>query len=230
MIDDDALTVNDGSLSHGEPEKVLPAHRVDEIVKREKVRAADRATAEAELRHKAQIEQLMAQQSGSNFDASSLKNEIKQEFMQEMEQQRREAEETYVRGELDKKAQQYHLKMGKGSELFEDFKEITSDFEPQSFPNAVFLATEMENTPEIMYELAKNPSKLLEIEQLAERAPQMAKKLLAKLGQSISANLQAKQNVPDVPAPLSRLKSSTVGVDTGKKTVQDLRKNPSLRA
>lgn len=225
----DELAVNDGSITSGEPEKVLPAHRVDEIVKREKARAAEKARAEAEAIHKMEIERLMSNQA-TPVDTSVIKKEVYEELMQDLVKERQEAEQAYLRSELEKKAQQYHLKMGKGSELFEDFNEIIGDFQHDSFPNAVFLATEMENTPEVMYELAKNPSKLLEIEQLAEKAPNLARKQLAKLGQSISANIEAKQSVPNVPAPLSRVKSSTVGVDTGKKTVRDLRTEPWLKA
>jgi len=211
-------------------EKMLTASQVNEIVKREKAKAAQNARAETEAR--------LAQQMGSvnlnsGFDPAALKEELGKEiygkFMQDLqehqEKTRRKEQEKHLKGIADK----YYLKMGKGSQLFEDFNEILGDFEPDKFPETVMLAAEMEHTPEIMYELANNPSKLQEIEFLAQRSPRLAMKQLEKLQSSIGKNLEAKANVASAPAPLSRLKSSSVGADTGKMSMRDLKKASYLR-
>jgi len=85
------------------------------------------------------------------------------------------------------------------------------------------LAAQMENTPEIMYELANNPSKLLEIDGLAKTSPKLATKQLERLSKSIANNLEAKTNNVSAPPPLSKLKSSSVGMDSGKMTLKDFK-------
>jgi hypothetical protein len=80
-----------------------------------------------------------------------------------------------------------------------------------------------------MYELQKNPHKLAQIDMMAKTDPDMAREMMQNLSKSISENKQAMQSNPGVKEPLSRLKSSTVGADTGIKSLRDLKKSPLLR-
>ena len=58
-----------------------------------------------------------------------------------------------------------------------------------------------------MYELARNPSKLVEIENLIRNgAEKLAKKELEKLSHSISKNIEAKNQAQNIPPPLSKVK------------------------
>jgi hypothetical protein len=57
----------------------------------------------------------------------------------------------------------------------------------------------------------------------------MAKKQLERLAKSINANLDAKQNNVNAPPPLSQVKTSSVGVDSNKMTLKDLKNAKWLR-
>jgi hypothetical protein len=120
--------------------------------------------------------------------------------------------------------------MGQGKDRYSDFDEVMTDFEPTAFPQVALLAAHLENTPDVMYELAKNPNKLVQINTLAERSPKMAERMLKELSDSIIKNQEAVENTVLPKAPLSRLKSSTtVGADTGKMTVRDFKNQDWLK-
>lgn len=212
-------------------EKSLTTSQVNDIVKREKARAAERARQEAEAIHRDELEKLRLEKAGDapGIDTSAIEERVYNKFMGDLKQHHEENERLAREAELKQVADQYYLKMGKGSQLFENFNEVMGDFEPAQFPNAVMLAAGMDNTPEIMYELANNPTKLQQIDSLAQKSPQLAKKELERLSQSINQNLQAKNNNVDAPAPLSRLKSSSVGADNGKMSLNDYKNAPWLR-
>jgi len=120
-------------------------------------------------------------------------------------------------------AQQYFGKMAQGKDMFEDFEAITADFNPAEFPQLVFLANQMDNTPAIIYELRKNPGKLADLAVLIEKSPNMARNELSKLSESIKRNDEAKRNLQEPQDPLNRLKPSPVGTDNGTKSVRDFK-------
>jgi gas vesicle protein len=208
--------------------------QLEDIVKREKARAADSARQKMEAQHREEMDRLKAEMGNKapmsgEIDTDSIENKVYDRFLGDLQKHREEAERERLESELKSKADQYHLKMGKGSQLFEDFNETVADFNPADFPSTVFLAAEMENTPELIYELAKHPEKLQQIDYLAKQSPAMAKKQLQRLSDSIKQNLEAKNNNVSAPPPLSRLKSSTVGADSGKMSLKDMKSAPWLR-
>jgi hypothetical protein len=227
-----ALTTEPGQPT----EKLVPQSQVNEVVKREKAGVAERVRREMEAKHREELDKVRSELQGQSMTGSSpeididgIEKRIYEKFVTDLEARRDALEEEKQQRELKHRADSYHLKVSKGSEIFDDFNEVMGDFEPHAFPNAALLAESLPNTAEIMYELAKNPSKLLEINELADKSPKLAMKQLQKLSQSIEANVAAKQNNVSAPAPLSRLKSSTVGVDNGKLGLQDLKQQDWLR-
>lgn len=212
-------------------EKMFNAHQVEDIVKREKFRAAEQARLKAEAKHKEELDKLQGSQSqgGQQIDENAIQDKIYDRFLDDLKQHQEQLEIDNEKGRLKKIADQYYLKMGKGSELFSDFNEVIKGFDASAFPNAVLAAAEMDDTPEVMYELVNNPSKLQLIDSLAQRSPELAKKELQRISSSIKQNLEAKQNHASAPAPLSRPKSSTVGADNGKMTLKDYKNAPWLR-
>lgn len=213
----------------------LSQQQVNDIVKREKAQAGDRVRREMEAQHRQELEKVRAESAGNQpagqgqVDPEAIKQQVYDQFMQDLKYHRDELAKQEEEKQLRALADQYHLKMGKGSQLFDDFNEVMGDFKPAEFSNTAMLAAQMENTPEIMYELANNPGKLAEIEGLAEKSPTMAKKQLERLAKSINANLEAKQNNVNAPPPLSQVKSSSVGVDSNKMTLKDLKNAKWLR-
>jgi len=108
---------------------------------------------------------------------------------------------------------------------------VTADFNPAAYPQVTILAAQMDNLPDIMYELAGNPSKLTHLHVLALTNPPLARKEMTKLSQSIKQNSDAVATNTKSPAPLGKLKSSAqAGQDTGKRTISDMRKDSRFRA
>lgn len=222
-------------------EKMLPVSRVNEIVKREKLEAAERARAEmeAEYQRKLGAMQPHAQanppqmQSGVGgmqaVDMDSITRQVREQLMAEHKREQEEVQRKQHQQQMEQIADSFFNKLSSGKEMYPDFEEVVKGFNPAAFPQLVFLAAEMENTPDVIYELAKNPHKLATIDYLAQRDPNAAKMQLAKLSDSIAQNQQAVAQAKNANAPLSRLKSSTVGADTGVMSLSDLKKAPWLR-
>lgn len=233
-MDDIEASGIEAPASDNGTEKTLTTSQVNDIVKREKAHALERGRQQAQAEYQAELEKVRAESSGKppatdGPDTSEIEKRVYEKFMQDLQKHRDDVEKEAQERELKSIADQYYLKMGKGSQMFEDFNDVMGDFEPDKFPNAVMLAASMENTPEIMYELANNPSKLLEIDSLARTAPKLAQKQLERLSKSISQNLEAKNNNVSAPPPLSKIKSSSVGMDSGKMTLKDFKNAPWLK-
>lgn len=233
MTDETALDLDGASEpvqnENIESEKTLPVSRVEELVKKAKLKGRDSMTAE--------LEALKAENAALKNSAGSMggmqnpidKEAIKNEVLEQLRQEYTNASEKRAQEELDKEAQRvaqnYHARMDTGKESFEDFDDVMADFNPAAFPNLVYLAQEVDNTPAVMYELMKNPSKLAAVTIMSERDPRAAQNMIAKISASIKANEQAKAEEKDVAPPLARLSSSPTGQDSGKpSTVRDFKK------
>lgn len=224
-------------------EKMLPQSQVNDIVKREKAQVAERVRREmeAEMAQKMQPQQMGGMSQGPDMDA--IKQEVLNHIMQKAQemdaQEEKKAQEAHAakeREDLQRAADDFYLKMGAGKDKYSDFEEVMQDFEPHAFPRVAFLAAENGSdgqpldTAGIMYELARNPTKLTHLNDLAMHSPKMAKKEMEKLSQSIVKNQQAVQGNVSPREPLPRLKSSSsVGADTGEMTLRDYKNADWLR-
>ena len=211
-------------------EKTLTQSQVNAIVQREKERAGEKARREAEEIYKQQLAQAgqqtqQAQKSGALDDnADSIYQKVQERFMQEMQQRQQETEMQNV-------ANKYLQQMQSGKDAYEDFNEVTADFDPTEFPQLVYLVAGLDNAAEVIYDLSKNPAKLATMDLLASRAPKKAQAELMKLATSIKDNRQAARDADEqsVDAPLDRLQPSRVGTGNGKLSIADLRRQPWLR-
>lgn len=238
--EDDVEIVEEQAIENIEPkkkEKMLSVERVNEIVKKEKLIAAEKARQEvvAEYAKKMEAEELQEQESqGQNmrelpsiggmqsFDPSDIKAQIMQQLAEEAQEER-------YKNEVLELVQTFSSKMDAGKDLYPDFDDVTADFNPASFPQLVVLAGKMDNAADVMYELAKNPQKLANIDYFAQRDPKLAKSMLSKLSDSIAQNQEAANKARNTSAPLSRIKSSTVGADNGAMAIRDYKKASWLR-
>lgn len=151
---------------------------------------------------------------------------MKREMQANQEAQQKEA----LQREVEQVANQYYSKMAQGKELYDDFEEITAEFDPAAFPSLIYLANEADNTPAIIYELQKNPAKLTHLATLVDRSPQMARNEIAKLSRSIKANQQAIKEDKEAQEPLNRMQPSKVGTDSGNlESVRDYKNASFLR-
>jgi len=225
------------------PEKMLPASRVNELVQKAKRQGAkkmqeqlDAATQELEQLKAQQAQQQpqeQAQQQPPMQQQGVNAEQIQQQVMQMLMKQQQEAEQKrqseQLEQEVNEVAQQYFGKMAQGKELYEDFEAMTADFNPAEFPQLVYMANMLENTPAIIYELRKNPGKLADLAVLVERSPNMARSELNKLSESIKRNEDAKSSLQETQDPLNRLKPSPTGADNGAKSVRDYKQASYLK-
>lgn len=208
-------------------EKLIPASRVEELIKKAKLKGRDAMQDE--------LEALRAENEGlknggslggmaAPVDMEALKKDMYAGFQQQLQDKQEADAQEQLRKEAEQMASEYHGKMEKGSELFDDFSEITADFNPSAFPNLVYLANQTDNTPAVIYELMKNPSKLAMVSVLSEKDPNAALNQINKLSASIKANEQAKAQEQEAPAPIGRMQSSPTGRDTGDTSIADFKR------
>ena len=208
---------------------MLSKEQVNEIVKREKADAARRTREELEGRHRQEMERMKSEFGGRQQEQSPMmdRDAMYQEFRDKLTSDlRQKAQQDYYK----KVGETYNEKMSRGSKIIDNFNEVMAPFDPTQFWRTSELATELDNMPDVMGEIVSNPQKLTYIENLAEKSPELARRELKKISQSVAQNIQAKESNIDAPPPLSRLKSSTqAGADSGLKTVRDYKNASWLR-
>jgi FtsZ-binding cell division protein ZapB len=209
-------------------EKMIPVSRVEELVKKAKLKGRDAMQEEIEAVRR-ENEQLKAGGGSMGGMAAPIDvDSLRQQILADLKQQFQQQDETRAQEELQREAQrladEYHGRMSAGKSQFEDFDEIMADFNPAAFPNLVYLATQVDNTPAVMYELMKNPSKWATAAVLAERDPNAAQNMINRMSASIKANETAKAQEREVNAPLSRMQSSPTGQDNGALGLRDFKR------
>jgi hypothetical protein len=224
------------------PEKMLPASRVNELIKKAKLKGEQKMQEQLDAT-KQELEQLKAQQgqqqepqqqqqqpAPQGIDPAQLQQLVAQQIAQQQEEQQRKAHDEQLHQEVNQVAKQYHGKMAQGSSLYDDFDAITADFNPAEFPQLVWMANELDNTAAVIYELRKNPGKLAQLATLVKESPGIARSEMSSLSQSIKRNEEAKRNLHEPQDPLNRLKPSPVGTDNGQKTIKDMKGASFLKA
>jgi hypothetical protein len=213
-----------------EQERMVPQSQVNKIIKQKTYEAAQ-TKRELEEKHQRELEAIRVQQTQRNetvprdVDANAIYQQVQEKFNAEMQQR-------HLQGEIDRVANTYLSKMEQGKSSYEDFSEVTKDFDPVEFPQLIYLLSGMENAADIIYDLSKrNPEKFAELQNLAEKSPKLAQARLLKLSRSISENRQAQadEQSRNVAEPLDRLQSSRISGSNGKMGISDLRKQPWLR-
>jgi hypothetical protein len=217
-------------------EKMLSQSEVNALIAREKQAAAARARQDVEREYQQRAEQANMQPQTQEQPRGAMQAPTEAQtdavYQQVQERFNREMQERQFQTEMNNLADAYHAKMETGRKAYDDFDEVTKDFDPGAFPQLLWLVSGLENAGDIIYDLSKNPNKLVTLDSLAQRSPRLAQAELAKLSQSISQNYIARQEAEQNPtlAPLNPLQPSRVSGSNGKMTVDDLRKQPWLRA
>ena len=215
-----------------EPTPTMTQDQVRKVVQREKAEAYEKAKREAQK----EIEQLKQSQGSvggmaPQIDEEQLYGKFYERLMGDVQAQQEQQKRAHFEQQMQEVAQNYLLKMEKGKGLYDDFEAVTSSFEPEAFPKVVQLVSQMDNAADVIYELSKNPSKLVTINELANRSHKMAQSQLNSLVDSIKMNQSAKENNVRTNPPLAKTQPSTsAGSDTGAKSVADFKKMPWLRA
>lgn len=188
-------------------------------------------------RDMAELAALRAKQEQNNAvtsrddDTNAIYQKVQERFNQEMQKVQQAQQEEQLKAHMKTVADNYLNKINTGKTAYQDFDEVTKDFNPTSFPEITYLLAGMDNAADVLYDLSKNPLKLAGIDRLAEKNPKQAQTELLKLSQSIMNNNQAKSDAGNqsTSAPLDRLAPSRVSGSNGKMSIKDLRNQSWLR-
>ncbi len=130
---------------------------------------------------------------------------------------------------------QYEQKLMSGSKKYSDFDKTVEPLEivkkVSENPNFVIFTGQIDNTHDVLYDLAKpeNADKLARLLTLSKESPAIAKRDIDALSLSIKQNeLATQQKQPN--APLEQLKTSNAGMGNGDKPTKGyFKNNPKYR-
>lgn len=218
-------------------EKLLPQSQVNKIVQHEKARAAAAARQEVEEKYQREASLQTHQQANqtnnvnANVDVDALAKQVRDKVVADQREESDKLNAQQREEQASNLVNMYFSKMAQGKETYADFEEVTKDFDPAAFPQLAALSAQLDNTADIIYELAANPSKLVTLDTLANRNPRQGQAELLKLSKSIASNKQAQTDADSryTPAPLARLQPSKVSGSNGKLGIRDLRSQDWLK-
>lgn len=201
-------------------ERTFRQHEVNDIVGRAKHEAVERY----KRANEAQFNQAPQQQPSSYNSDERFRQIAAEEAKRHLDSVRQDALQQSQNEMAQRTVNSFYSKIQTGKEKYQDFDKVTGDIDLARFPNIVQLMAEyVDNPQDVYYELGRDRIKMATLESLAERSPQDAIKAAHALAQSIKDNEQsAKVRLPN--EPLSTLRPSNTGTDTGAMSVSDYRK------
>jgi hypothetical protein len=209
--------VGQGSESSAPAERTFKQSEVNEIVGKTRQEAVERY----QRSQQAQPAPAPAQQATPVDEirrvAAEVLNSERDKWLSQQESQRVEQEAKRI-------ATDFHTKLTTGKDKYSDFDAVTGNLDYAAMHEIVGLAAHSASDaiPDVMYELAKNPHKIANLQQLARTQPRLAVTEMQRLVTSIRENEAAAQaKVPN--SPLSQMRPSNTGTDTGAMSVKDYR-------
>jgi len=196
-------------------ERLFRQSDLNEIVGREKHEAVER--------YKRSLDKDVNVQSPQHeISEDRLRKIAAEETVRLRDEWSRKQHEEVEEREAHRIANDFITKLNQGKDKYSDFDEKVSTVKFGKFPNVVELATTLDNVSDVMYELSDNPTKLIQIQQLALVDRDMATRELNKLSKSIKDN-QAASTVKLPKPPLSQLRPSNTGTDSAQPSIRDLK-------
>lgn len=214
------------------PQPMLPQSEVNRIVKQEKEAALkkgyDRAMAELQAQQAQQQPAMQAQPVNQMNQPPSGQNvqDWRQMMAEELDRREQQARAERERAEQEAYTKQVlnsiHQKALQAKQDIPDFDEVTSQVDFGQLPDILGLADTVDNGGHVLYELAKNPSKIGSLRGLSS-SPALQVREIKRLSDSLKQNVQA-QNTRLPGEPLSNLQPSKAGVSSGEPSLRDLKR------
>jgi hypothetical protein len=211
-------------------ERTFRQSEVTDIVKRERHEAVDKFR-----RQQVEQPQYVAQKYGdvgihppqpvqSGLDENQYRRIAAEEAQRLRDVWVQDAQTKHQEDMAHRTVQNFQAKVTQGKEKYSDFEKVIGDIEFASFPNVVqLLGDHIENGHDVLYELGKDLAKMEILESMAMRSPRAAILQAQRLAASLKANEEA-GNVKMPREPLSQLRPSNTGLDSGAMSVSDYRK------
>lgn len=207
-----------GTVASNKPARVYTDEEVNNIVAAKIAKASEKTRAQLEAEY--QSKQSMG---GMTVDKEALYGEFKDRFYKDLQKEQEANTEAELQNQWKQVVNEYNTKLAAGKDSYSDFDQVMSDFNHPAYNNVVYGASQLSNTADVMYELANNPAKAAQLELLGKTDPKGFNVAMKKLSDSIAANKSAK-DVASIKEPLSQMKPSVVGAESGKKTIADYKK------
>lgn len=207
-------------------EKMIPQSQVNDIVGSAKREAAEKAV-EAYKRQQAQSSQHHIPD--SSLHRSISEDDIKRVTGEELKRQLSQLEQQAIERANTEAANRivgtFKEKIASGKDKYEDFESVTGNVAMQYYPNVVqLLAEHVDNSADVLYHLARNRTKLYELESTCSHNSPDAIYEIKRLSDSIKANEQANSYKRNPNAPLSQQRPSNTGTDSGSLSWSDLKR------
>jgi len=209
-------------------EKLLKQSEVNEIVGRARREGTEKGKKET----LAAIQQQMAYQSPPPDQQVPPQMEDTAKTLGREEMQRMIIEESQKMAQqalAQQTVNEFVQKINAAKDKYSDLEQTIAQLNLPMVPDLVTIANSMDNTVDILYDLAKNPSKFANVLMLTTTAPHLAHQEIQKLSVSIKRNEEAK-NQQHAPEPDNQIRPSITGTDNGSMSVSDLRKQSWLKA
>lgn len=216
-------------------EKMIPQSKANDLVSYGIAKGYDKG-------HQAGYEkaraELMNQQNAQPTQAASTAQDqplTRDEMDRRIAESHEKARQQAIVDQLETQFKQ-KLEMGKAkiADYDEKVKPIVDEMyaNPQHYGNLAVLVNSIDNTADVLRDLAENPAKKAQFIMMSHYSPRDAAMEIKKLSDSIKLNEQslAQSKATSVNAPLSQTQSSPVGLGDGKMNVSSRRKLPYLRA
>src|ERR1700741_1071100 len=205
-------------------ERVFKQSELNEIVGRAKHEAVE-SFKRQQTQHAPQYQQPQESQAAKHMSEDDIRRLTSEELARQRDNWTGEAQERADAEAAQRIVNAYKDKIAPGKEKYEDFEAVTNNVDMRYYPNVVQLLAEyVDNSADVLYDLAKHRSKLGQIEQLCSHNPQDAIYEIKRLSDSIKSNDQTSQ-MKHANSPLSQQRPSNTGTDSGSSlSMKDLKR------
>ena len=196
-------------------ERLFKQSELNEIVGRAKHDAVESFKRQQQTQYAQQAPQSNQAQSSKSLSEDDVKRLTSEELARQRDQWTRESQEKADADIAQRIVNSYKEKIAPGKEKYEDFEAVTNNVDMRYYPNVVQLLAEyVDNSHDVIYELAKNRTKLYQLESTCAHNPQDAIYEIKRLSDSIKANESSSQ-MKHANSPLSQQRPSNTGTDSG---------------
>ncbi len=206
-------------------ERLFKQSELNEIVGKAKHDAVESFKRQQQQNQAAAPAQSSQAQSSRSLSEDDVKRLTAEELNKQRDQWNREAQERTDAEMAQRIVSSYKEKIAPGKEKYEDFEAVTNNVDMRYYPNVVQLLAEyVDNSHDVLYDLAQHRTKLAQIESLCGLNPQDAIYEIKRLSESIKANESTSQ-MKHAKTPLSQQRPSTTGTDSGNSlSIRDLKR------
>lgn len=196
-------------------ERLFKQSELNEIVGRAKHEAVESFKRQQQTQYAQQAPQSNQAQSSKSLSEDDVKRLTGEELSRQRNEWTREAQERADAEIAQRIVNSYKEKIAPGKDKYEDFEAVTNNVDMRYYPNVVQLLAEyVDNSHDVIYELAKNRTKLYQLESTCGHNPQDAIYEIKRLSDSIKANESSSQ-MKHANSPLSQQRPSNTGTDSG---------------